>query len=80
MPRIGKDKTSQEMVNPNKLRIVKTKNTVGKMWEFGAEESAVERRFGVFVGLTNVITYTKNGSKISISFSRPTGGKTRVSL
>ena len=32
------------------------------------------------VGLTNVITCAKIGFKISIGFSRPTGGKTQVSL
>ena len=36
--------------------------------------------FDVFVGLSNFITYSKNGSKISIGFSRPTGGKTHISL
>ena len=34
----------------------------------------------MFVGLTNVITYAKNGFKISSGFSRATGGKAHVSL
>ena len=33
-----------------------------------------------FVGLTDLITYTKNGLKISNGFFRPTGGKTQLSL
>ena len=40
----------------------------------------ISTKFGVFVGLTNDITYTKNSSKGFIGFSRPTGGKTHVSL
>ena len=46
----------------------------------GAPCEPISTKFGLFVGLTNVITYTKNGSKIPIGFSRPTGGKTHVSL
>ena len=41
----------------------------------GAPCKLISTKFSVFVGLTNVITYTKNGFKISIGFSRPTGGK-----
>ena len=46
----------------------------------GAPCEPISTKFGVFVGLTNVITRAKIGSKISIGFSRPTGGKTQVSL
>ena len=46
----------------------------------GAPCEPISTKFGVFVGLTNVITYAKIGFKISIGFSRPTGGKTQVSL
>ena len=38
------------------------------------------KNLSVFVGLTNVITYAKNGFKIDSGFSRATGGKTHVSL
>ena len=41
----------------------------------GAPYEPISTNVGVFVGHTIVITYTKNGSKISIGFSRPTGGK-----
>ena len=40
----------------------------------------ISTKFGAFVGLTNVITYTKIGFKISIGFFRPTGRKTSISL
>ena len=40
----------------------------------------ISTKFGVFVGLTDVVTYTKNGSEISNGFSRPTGGKTPISF
>ena len=40
----------------------------------------ISTKFGVFVGLTNVITYTENSTKSFIGFSRSTGGKTHVSL
>ena len=46
----------------------------------GAPCEPISTKFGVFVGLTNVITCAKIGFKISIGFSRPTGGKTQVSL
>jgi len=46
----------------------------------GAACGPISTKFGVFVGLTNVITYAKNGFKIFIGFSGATGGKTRVSL
>ena len=46
----------------------------------GSPCEPISTKFGVFLGLTNVITYAKNGSKISIGFSRPTGGKAHVSL
>ena len=46
----------------------------------GAPCEPISTKFGVFVGLTNVITYAKNGSKIFFGFSRPTGGKTHISL
>ena len=45
-----------------------------------APPEPISIKFGVFVGLTNDITYTKNGFKIFIGFSRPTSGKTHVSL
>ena len=41
---------------------------------------SISIKFDMFVGLTNIITYTKNGFKISIGFSRTTGGKTHFSL
>ena len=40
----------------------------------------ISTKFGVFVDLTNVITYAKNGFQIFSCFSRATGGKTHVSL
>ena len=46
----------------------------------GAPCELISTKFGLFVGLTNVITCAKIGFKISIGFSRPTGGKTHVSL
>ena len=46
----------------------------------GAPCEPISTKFGVFVGLANVITYARNGYKISIGFSRTTGGKTHVSL
>ena len=46
----------------------------------GAPCEPISTKFGVFVGLTNVITCAKIGCKISIGFSRPIGGKTQVSL
>ena len=46
----------------------------------GAPCELISTKFGVFVGLTNVITCAKIGFKISIGFRRPTGGKTQVSL
>ena len=46
----------------------------------GATCEPITMKFGVFVGLTDVITYTKSGSKISNGISRSTGGKTNVSL
>ena len=46
----------------------------------GATCKPISTNFGVFVGLINIITYTKNGFEIFIGFSRTTGGKTHVSL
>ena len=46
----------------------------------GAPCVPLSTKLSVFVGLTNVITCAKIGFKISIGFSRPTGGKTQVSL
>ena len=46
----------------------------------GASCVPISTKFGEFVGLTNVITYTQNGLKYSMGFTRPTGGKTHVSL
>ena len=46
----------------------------------GAPREPISTKFGVFVGLTNVITDAENGFKISIGFSRATGAKTHVSL
>ena len=46
----------------------------------GAPCEPISTKFGMFVGLANVITYAKNGFNISIGFSRATGGKTHVSL
>ena len=46
----------------------------------GAPCEPISTKFGVFVGLINVITCAKNGFKTYIGFSRPTGGKTHVSL
>ena len=46
----------------------------------GAPCKPISTKFGVFVGLTNVITYAKNNFKISSDFSRATGEKTYVSL
>ena len=46
----------------------------------GAPCKLIATTFGVFVGLTNVITYAKNSFKIASGFSRATGGKTHVSL
>ena len=46
----------------------------------GTPCAPISTKIGVFVGLTDVITFTKNGSKISIGFSRTTGGKTHVSI
>ena len=46
----------------------------------GAAWEPISTKFDLFVGPTNVITYTKNDYKILIGFSRPTGGKTHVSL
>ena len=41
----------------------------------GAPCEPISTKFGVLVGLTNVITYAKTGFKISSGFSRATGGK-----
>ena len=40
----------------------------------------ISTKVGMFVGLANVITYAKNGFKISSGFSRAAGGKMHVSL
>ena len=41
----------------------------------GAPCEPISTKFGVFVGLINVITCAKNSFKTYISFSSPTGGK-----
>ena len=46
----------------------------------GAHCEPISFKFGVFLGLINVITYAENGSKIFIGFSWLTRGKTHVSL
>ena len=45
----------------------------------GAPCEPISTKFGVFVGLTNIIIYAKNGLKIFSGFFRATGGKTHVS-
>ena len=46
----------------------------------GAAREPISTKLGVLVGLPDVITYAKNGLKISNGFSRATGGKMHVSL
>ena len=46
----------------------------------GAPCEPISTKFGVILSPADVITYIKNGPKISNGFPRPTGGKTYFSL
>jgi hypothetical protein len=69
-------------LNKNKNKKGRTKVTkplnIITVWRRPREP--ISTKVGVFVGLTNVITYANNGCKIVNGFSKPTGGKTHASL
>ena len=46
----------------------------------GATCEPISTKLGMFVGFTDVVTYTNNGLQIANGFPGPTYGKTQVSL